>query len=729
MTATTTASTMAPARASKSAVRGKLINPNLLSLKFLLFVFFGGMGCLFPFLPLHMRAVGLTLEELRIVSIVSPVVAILGPLIMAPLADKLAGRQGTNSRASTGRYLRVMIAITCLLSAILYSCLLLVPPVIRVNPQNGSKPSVSFICDNDGAIFYQERCQDSLTCIPWQERASPLILKNCSYVCTENATRNTDFLKWDTMSERIDGIESSGDETVVIPVEVEDVTYTYQEDADIVDQLEADSQDKKGKNKRSTENQDYADLVIKDGIPPHVCFNDLETGGIMCHVSARYSQSFTVNVTLKQPMESDDPLQDKWCSYPVSDFFECRIPENVQTRMALLNKTCSIKCDPSDSYALAGSVVAENQCNKIIGDPNMTFWIYVVVRSIADIFPTTAVALLDGAIVIATRETSCGRGDVGRQLAFGSLGFAAFAPLAGYLSTLMPPSPAYFLPVALFAVLMLLAALIAITANGMPLSPPEWWWHTRSGMLALPMSAVKRYGSETAALLLVLLVMGIFWSSMDSYLPLHLASLKGDDLAIAIALTIGALPAVLFLWKSENLVDYCGHSNLLITAFTIYILRFTGLSLVSDTWWSIISEAVELFTLAIMWVTAILYMRHLVPRHLTVTAQALPVIAHFCIGRCIGAVIGAYVNNGNDFNRSEINDLRFVYRCMAVAAAIVAVAYFILYHGLLKPRCHAQTTHGPRQPPTIVQAMNGNGNYTPLRVYHNGRGKKGQFRY
>lgn len=25
--------------------------------------------------------------------------------------------------------------------------------------------------------------------------------------------------------------------------------------------------------------------------------------------------------------------------------------------------------------------------------------------------------------------------------------------------------------------------------------------------------------------------------------------------------------------------------------------------------------------------------------------------------------------------------------------------------------------------------MNGNGNYTPLRVYHNGMGRKGQFRY
>jgi len=60
--------------------------------------------------------------------------------------------------------------------------------------------------------------------------------------------------------------------------------------------------------------------------------------------------------------------------------------------------------------------------------------------------------------------------------------------------------------------------------------------------------------------------------------------------------------------------------------------RFTVLSLVSEPWWSLITEALEVFTLGIMWVTAILYLRHLVPRHLTVTAQALPVIAHFCVG-------------------------------------------------------------------------------------------------
>lgn len=44
-----------------------------------------------------------------------------------------------------------------------------------------------------------------------------------------------------------------------------------------------------------------------------------------------------------------------------------------------------------------------------------------------------------------------------------------------------------------------------------------------------------------------------------------------------------------------------------------------------------------------------------------------------------------------------------MYRCMAIAASIVAVLYFILYHGLLKPKCHAHNIQSSRQPPTIIQ--------------------------
>ncbi|XP_078039147.1 uncharacterized protein LOC144471193 isoform X2 [Augochlora pura] len=689
--------------ATKDLPKKKLINTNLLSLKLLLFLFFGGMGCLFPFLPLHMVEMGLTIEQIRAISMISPAVAFVGPLIASPIADKLAGHQGGTNKISTGRYLRIMIAIACILSAIFYTFLLIIPTVDHVELPGGRRPGLKFNCDQTGAVVLQERCKDHFSCHRWSDesKVGQLLLEDCTYACypaESKRWRAEDYASTAVTTESNIPAYGSGDSTV-IPLEQE----MYQQDQE--------------------EYKKPRKFAMDGSEPPHLCFN--EGDNVVCHVYTEYSGTLSVNATLGQAVNNESDKE--WCAYPLSEYFACRIPPELKARMAEVGQICTIECDLIDPYILPDSVFAESQCERTEDWSYLVFWTYLAIRSVADIFPTTAVVLIDAAVVIATRETSCGRGDVGRQLAFGSLGFAIFGPLTGYLCTLVENlNSFYYLPIALHATMMVLAALVAVCANGMPLSPPEWWWHTRSGMLALPMSAIKRYSSETAVLVIILIIMGTFWSAMDSYLPLHLQKLGGNEFPIGVAMTVGAVPAFLFLWKSEHLVDYCGHSNLLITAFTVYIIRFTGLSLVSGPWWSLISEALEVFTLGIMWVTAILYLRHLVPRHLTVTAQALPVIAHFCIGRGIGAVIGAYIN----VDDSDIVDsLRFVYHYMAVAAAAVAALYFVLYHGLLKPRCHAHTIQGLRQPPTVVQAMNGNGNYTPLRVYHNGMGRKGQFRY
>lgn len=71
-------------------------------------------------------------------------------------------------------------------------------------------------------------------------------------------------------------------------------------------------------------------------------------------------------------------------------------------------------------------------------------------------------------------------------------------------------------------------------------------------------------------------------------------------------------------------------------------------------------------------------------------------------GRAIGAVIGACVDKVDRVD--EVEAMRYIYKCMAIAAAVIATLYFVLYHGILKPRCHAQTVQGgQRQPPTIIQ--------------------------
>lgn len=170
-----------------------------------------------------------------------------------------------------------------------------------------------------------------------------------------------------------------------------------------------------------------------------------------------------------------------------------------------------------------------------------------------------------------------------------------------------------------------------------------------------------------------------------------------------------------------------------MTAFTVYIIRYTGLSLIDCPWWALLMAAMEPITLSITWVTLVLYMRHLVPRRNTTFGQALPVIAFFGIGKSIGAVLG--------FLEPATSSEQFqcLYRGMAVAALVVASLYFVLYHCVLAPRCAAQPE--PRESQSELAGVNGHGNgngngqtngngsYSPLRVYHNGRGRKGEFRY
>lgn len=100
----------------------------------------------------------------------------------------------------------------------------------------------------------------------------------------------------------------------------------------------------------------------------------------------------------------------------------------------------------------------------MIGDADTTFWTYLIIRCIADSFPTAAIALLDAAIIIATRETSKGRGDYGRQLAWGSLGWAIFAPIVGAIGQ-TPDTPVYLISIVVAVVLMVIAAVTILLAK------------------------------------------------------------------------------------------------------------------------------------------------------------------------------------------------------------------------------------------------------------------------
>ncbi|XP_060531100.1 uncharacterized protein LOC132704840 isoform X2 [Cylas formicarius] len=685
-------------------------NPNLLTLKCVLFLFFGALGALLPFVPLQMTDLGLSRDEAIIVSSVSPIIALLGPLVAAPLADRLAGGFGGSPRSKTGRYLTVMISTCCLLSTIFYWLLITIPPIVR------SPPSVSFMCHENGGFILQDRCGAERTCYDWvQGQRGAVMVKNCIFDC--NAT-------------------SSYRGQVSTPPPIEDTSSAGEYNDYVYDIVSGGLNEPEIPGSANT--GDNISGMLQPY--PHMCYANA-SGGTVCEVYTEDSLPIRFTLGLRPSVDhlfndydaenttelrdSLDNNTDDTCKYPFDDQFGCRIPASVADELKKGNEDCRpmVVCEIHDPYNNTDSLLRRSQC----GFDNIGFWLYLTFKSLGDLFVAAAVALLGTAVVIATRETSTGRGDIGKQFAVGALGLGIFAPIVGGVF-----GGRFFEAIVFFTVLLVLAVLILLVDRRMPLSPPEWWWHTRCGLLALPMSSVRKYGPETAALAVVLLLLGVFWNAIDSFLPWHVVKLTSGainsdsegPLIVGLTISVGALPAVIFLFFAETIVDYCGHSNVLIFCFVNYICHHLALmSIDENARLLFLCEALEVFTLHMMYVTAVLYLRHLVPRKLTACGQALPVIAHFCFGRCIGALLGAIAYS------EDASNFICAHQWFAVAATVVAFAYFVVYHFYLKTKCGAPVHLPPDPAPAIIQSMNGNGSYTPLRVYHNSKSKKGHFRY
>lgn len=84
----------------------------------------------------------------------------------------------------------------------------------------------------------------------------------------------------------------------------------------------------------------------------------------------------------------------------------------------------------------------------------------------------------------------------------------------------------------------------------------------------------------------------------------------------------------------------------MIGAFALHILRFTGLALMDSPWYALLTHSLESITLVLVFVTLVLYMRHLVPRRYIATGQAVPVIATLCLGNAIGTLVAPIYGQG-----------------------------------------------------------------------------------
>ncbi|KAL0268951.1 UNVERIFIED_CONTAM: hypothetical protein PYX00_010719 [Menopon gallinae] len=543
---------------------------SLTSLRCLLFFYFGGAGCLLPFLSLHAEATGLGLKNARLISFIAPLFATLGPVTVGPLVDYLCGKKRTDKSPKNERstQIRTLLSLTILLSAVFYCLLLSVPTVQRLTPR---QPSVSFVCNEYGASLVQEKCNE-LGCYRFPDQKTGLIrLKACRFDC--------DF------PSHYGYIENPGVEPKTEPTSTDRIpssriksepefdpddffgTEKYKEDdySDFGSGEEEEEEVDFNWNRRNRKRDIREDNGLALEEPPHICYNNLlqsqkveDRNLRMCFVYTASGGVFKVNVTLK-PAHEDD----QHCSFPLGGDFSCRIPENMEKP----EESCKVVCDIEDAY-VPGSVLVQSQCRDVNGDVELAFWLYLTFRSLGDLFFVVSVSLAIGSTLVAARER------IGREFVLPSVAYCAFSLLISYLhsNSLSPLKlgniPHFFLGIVGFGLLSMFALFVLIFASDLPIGPPDWWWNTRASNVY--------HKKEFMAVLVVLALLGMLWGPLYFHVPWHITERKDVELYVGAAAAVAAFLSLPFVWKANTIVNYCGFSNVFIAAFTFYILRYTG---------------------------------------------------------------------------------------------------------------------------------------------------------
>lgn len=181
----------------------QLFNRNLTALIAVIFCFYGGLSCLNSTLVPHLIELGFRSIEISYLLTIVALVSILGPLIFAPLIDLIADRRKINF----GRYLQFILALLLILGAIAYGMLLLVPAVQRTPSQ---EPTVTFGCDESGAVIFQHRCVEEKNCYHWDgARLGSLTLANCSYTCQNPEKYERLYHEWVPEEKQIEPVAQS----------------------------------------------------------------------------------------------------------------------------------------------------------------------------------------------------------------------------------------------------------------------------------------------------------------------------------------------------------------------------------------------------------------------------------------------------------------------------------------------------------------------------------------
>jgi hypothetical protein len=120
-----------------------------------------------------------------------------------------------------------------------------------------------------------------------------------------------------------------------------------------------------------------------------------------------------------------------------------------------------------------------------------------------------------------------------------------------------------------FSVWLIISAIIACTL------PYNAEWVPKSGTIR-PMLTKWCLRGQNLLFFEVLIMLGCFQGMMDVLSFYQIKATGGSLLTIGIGAAAAVAPAIIFIFRVERLIEYCGYQNVLCIGLVVISLQFTG---------------------------------------------------------------------------------------------------------------------------------------------------------
>lgn len=420
--------------------------------------------------------------------------------------------------------------------------------------------------------------------------------------------------------------------------------------------------------------------------PLHICFESEE--GNLCsvynpqlrgNVSLNFKTYFTEwkteelkNMKTTDFLEYDEdlpPQKMKVCQFHPTPpiFVSDKKYDNIYCRP--VPKNCFMRCQLS--FIRDEQEIFPIPCTDTLGDIQLTFWAYLGMRTFGDLCITTAVFLLDALILTGTNDFY---GAYGRTHLWSAIGLASISPLAGVLIDLFSTdaTTTNYLPA-----VCIYDLLVMCTCCGLFFLPLKMSHKMVSvDTIGYQKQCSKVCTLEIIILMFLVLILGTEWGIMETYLHWYYTEIGCTKLILGITQSLAFCCSLPFLIISKNMVQDIGRTNIIVFAFLFYAIRYSGVSFVHNPWWILPFEAMETFTLSVMWIGVVAFGQNIISPKSRLAMQYSLNIMHFCIGRGVGSFLGGILLT--KFSRKQ------TFLGIATFSTIFGLLYLFLHNTLLK---------------------------------------------